>query len=174
MKDNKACRTSLDCADRAIVKKATAARPFHFLSSGLPNVYITGMDYEECARCHRITGIFPRVQDLLDTLKQLILRKAPPLTGDEIKYLRKSIGKSSEDFASWIGVSPEQISRWENNHNPPGQPADRAIRFLAADYYNGKQIAAIAGFNYEEKAAGVYLLRFDGKKWSGEVSQRNF
>jgi DNA-binding transcriptional regulator YiaG len=173
MKDSKACRTSLDCGDHAIMKKATAAHPFHFLSSGLPNVYLTGMDYEECTRCHRITGIFPHVQDLLDTLKQLVLRKASPLTGDEIKYLRKSIGKSSGDFASWIGVTRDQISRWEHNRNSPEPPTDRAIRFLVADHYNGKQIAAIAEFNYEEKSAGIYLLRFDGKKWLGELSPRS-
>ena len=37
-----------------------------------------------------------------------------PLTGDELRFLRKRIGKSSKDFGQLAGVTSEQYSRIEN------------------------------------------------------------
>jgi DNA-binding transcriptional regulator YiaG len=54
-----------------------------------------------------------------------------PLTGQQIRFLRSYFGKSSRDFAKIIGVTPEQVSRWENGHNAPEKSADKLIRYLA-------------------------------------------
>jgi DNA-binding transcriptional regulator YiaG len=39
----------------------------------------------------------------------------------------------ASDFAKLVGVSSEQVSRWENGHNSPEKSADKLIRLLAAD-----------------------------------------
>jgi len=43
-----------------------------------------------------------------------LLGKESPLTGGELRFLRKRIGKSSKDFAQLIGKTSEQYSRIEN------------------------------------------------------------
>jgi len=42
-----------------------------------------------------------------------LLGKESPLMGDELRFLRKRIGKSSKDFAQLIGKMSEQYSRIE-------------------------------------------------------------
>jgi transcriptional regulator with XRE-family HTH domain len=49
-----------------------------------------------------------------DELAKALLGKEAPLTGDELRFLRKRIGKSSKDFAQLIGKTSEQYSRIEN------------------------------------------------------------
>lgn len=52
--------------------------------------------------------------DLLTSVAMALLGKEAPLTGDELRFLRKRIGKSSKDFAQLIGKTSEQYSRIEN------------------------------------------------------------
>lgn len=57
-----------------------------------------------------------------------LVRQPSPLTGQEIKFLRKQLGKKSADFALILDVSPETYSRWENEKQSPSPMADRLIR----------------------------------------------
>ena len=50
------------------------------------------------------------------------------LTGPEIRFLRKRLGKKAVEFAQIVGVTPEQVSRWENNANLPDASTDKLIR----------------------------------------------
>ena len=52
--------------------------------------------------------------------------------GDELRFLRKSLGWSGSDFAKHVGVAGETVSRWENDAAPIGLQADRLLRFLVA------------------------------------------
>jgi DNA-binding transcriptional regulator YiaG len=67
----------------------------------------------------------------LKNIADIVVGSANPLTGQEIRYLRKSLGKSSRDFAKLVGVTPDQVSRWELNRNRPEPSADKLIRMLA-------------------------------------------
>jgi DNA-binding transcriptional regulator YiaG len=46
-------------------------------------------------------------------------------TGEEVRFLRKSLGWSGSDFAKHMGVAEETVSRWENDAAPIGPQADR-------------------------------------------------
>jgi len=56
----------------------------------------------------------PCMPALHNALVVPVLCKESPLTGDELRFLRKRLGKSSKDFAALIGVTSEQYSRIEN------------------------------------------------------------
>jgi putative zinc finger/helix-turn-helix YgiT family protein len=156
--------TKHDCKDYQCRRSATINRPFFFSWCELPNAYVIGIQYEECSKCGKVAGIFPAPVGLTETLKNVILRKPFQLTGPEIKYLRRSIRKKAVDFAEMIGVSPEQVSRWEHGHNLPEKSADKLIRLLAADQ---KDSQAIAMLNPKPLVKGRYLLTFR-RGWRGE------
>ncbi len=158
---------SHDCQLRK--RKAVVSRPFHFTWSGLPNVYMTGIEYEECSICGRVAGIFPMLSGLLDTLTSMVVQKSSPLTPPEIKFLRKAARKKAADFAKIIGVSAEQVSRWENGHNPPEKSADKLIRLVAA---GSRKQDMILSLNYRSPGKESYLLSFRHKKWSGAFSTK--
>jgi putative zinc finger/helix-turn-helix YgiT family protein len=156
--------SSHDCRTYLSKRTATADKPFLFTWSGLPNVYLAGIQYEECQRCHKVAGRFPAPLRLLDVLTKAVAEKPSPLTGLEIRYLRKSLGKKAIDFATLIGVSPEQVSRWENGHNSPEKSADKLIRLLATRRVDSEELNTLANVCHTSGKQS-YLLQFQKKKW---------
>jgi putative zinc finger/helix-turn-helix YgiT family protein len=111
-------------------RKATPDAPYHFLGSGLPNVYLLGIKYKVCKICGSQSADIPAIKQLMKVIGKALVESDAPLTGPEIRFLRKRLGKKSSDFARLVGVTVEQVSRWENGHNPPERSADKLIRIL--------------------------------------------
>ncbi len=153
-----------DCQNHLRRKKASPDRPFLFTLSGLPNVYLAGIQYEECSLCQSVAGVFPALLKLSDTLTRAVIQKPSRLTGSEIRYLRKSMGKKAVDFAQLVGVSSEQVSRWENGHNAPEPSAEKLMRLLVANQMELKLLPHFEAAPFQDE---FYLLRFHAKEWSG-------
>jgi DNA-binding transcriptional regulator YiaG len=160
---------SHDCEKHSLRRTATVRQPFLFTWSELPNVYIVGIQYDECGLCHKVSGIFPMPEKLLETLTKAVILKPSPLTGDEIRYLRKSVRKKASDFGQLVGVTSEQVSRWENGHNPPEKSADKLVRMIAANQIGAEKsdANAIANLIYKKPEKESYVLRFHRKQWAG-------
>jgi putative zinc finger/helix-turn-helix YgiT family protein len=120
--------TSKICDHSFEARKATADNPYHFVDSGLPNVYLSGIRYSVCSKCRYQFADIPEIKQLMELIARTLIERPAKLAGQEIRFLRKRVGKSSGDFARMIGVSPEQVSRWENGHNFPEISADKLIR----------------------------------------------
>jgi putative zinc finger/helix-turn-helix YgiT family protein len=141
--------------------------------SGLPNVYVAGILYEECSGCGKVAGVFPKLEKLTGTLTRTIAQKSTPLTGAEIKYLRQSLRKKAADFGKLAGVSAEQVSRWENGHNPPEKSADKLIRLLATHREDPRIFEAIVNLTQGKTGKESYLLNFRQNEWSGRFLTRS-
>lgn len=133
-----------DCRKHLKEIKATSEAPYHFADSGLPNVYLTGIKYYICEVCKWIKAEIPAIGELMNALARALVEKQSPLSGTEIKFLRKRLGLKAIDFAGMVNVTAEQVSRWENDHNPPSGSTDRFIR-IAYSFMSGdrklKQLA---------------------------------
>ena len=73
--------------------------------------------------------MIPKIEKLHRTIAMAIVGKKTRLTAEEIRFRRKYLGWSGADFARHMGVTPESISRWENEKermNPVGRAARRA------------------------------------------------
>jgi len=107
-----------DCTTMLVEMKATPEVPYRFVDAGLPNVELVGIRYFVCKVCKRIVKAeIPAVKDLLDALGRAVVTKVSPLTGDQLRFLRKRLGIRQADFASVLKVSAEQLSRLENEHS---------------------------------------------------------
>ncbi len=95
-------------------KTSTMRKPYHFVGSGLPNVYLVGVEYEWDRETEEQRAAIPRLPDLLTWIAVTLLCKEAALTGEELRFLRKRVGKSSKDFAHLLGLTSEQYSRIEN------------------------------------------------------------
>ena len=116
------------CEERCKARQATREKPYHFTESGLPNVYLSGIRYFVCAQCGKHAAEIPAVKQLLAVIARAIVECEGRLTGVEIRFLRKRLAKKASEFAKIVGVTPEQVSRWENDANPPEPSADKLIR----------------------------------------------
>lgn len=107
--------------------KATAEKPFHFVDSGLSNVSLIGIRYYKC-ECGRTMAAIPAIVDLMRLIARDLVMKPTSLIGEEVKFLRKRLGKKQADFAREIGVEPETLSRYENDKQTIGETTDKLIR----------------------------------------------
>ena len=99
---------------------------------GLRHITLIGVRVNRCARCGNYEVSIPRIEQLHRLIAKALIEKATRFTGDEIRFLRKSLGLSSGDFARRVGVTLETVSRWEQNAVPVGPQADRLVRLLVA------------------------------------------
>jgi putative zinc finger/helix-turn-helix YgiT family protein len=121
-------RTEHCCEDSAQVRHATLHAPYHFTDSGLPNVYLAGIRYFVCKECGKEAAEIPAAEGLMKVIARTIVEREAQLTGAEIRFLRKRLHKKAAEFARIVGVSPEQVSRWENEYNLPEESTDKFIR----------------------------------------------
>jgi transcriptional regulator with XRE-family HTH domain len=93
---------------------ATEESPFHFVDSGLDNVYLIGIKYFVDANGHKIAEI-PALQQLMQLIARDIVLSPRDLMGNEVRFLRKRLGKKATEYCSFLGVEPETLSRIEND-----------------------------------------------------------
>lgn len=110
---------------------ATEKNAYRFLESGLSNIYLVGI------RCvidesGKVIPEIPAIKQLIQLIARDLVVKPVALDGDEIRFLRKRLGKKQIQFARDIGITPETLSRAENEHQSLGEPTDKLIRLYYA------------------------------------------
>ena len=68
--------------------------------SGLDNVVLLNVEIATCPNCNDEEVALPRVAELHRVLAECLVKKPSRLTAKEIRFLRKHMGWSGEDFAS--------------------------------------------------------------------------
>lgn len=84
-----------DCTRNLKQHIATNAKPYHFLDSGLPNVYLIGVKYWICSECGAQSAEIPAPEQLMNVIGESVVMKPGILTGQEVRFLRKRAGKKS-------------------------------------------------------------------------------
>lgn len=119
--------TNHNCLASRVEKFATNEEPFHFVDSGLPNVYLVGIKYFVC-ECGRIVAEIPAVKQLMRLIAHDLVTSPFDLTGTEVKFLRKRLGKKATEYCTFLGVEPETLSRIENGKQPLSAQAQKLAR----------------------------------------------
>ncbi len=125
---------------------------YHYLESGLENVYLLGVELWSCPCGEEAVGI-PNVPGLHEVIAHEIVHKKSFLSGPEIRFLRKAMGMAAKVFAELLGVDPATVSRWENEKQSPGGANDRLVRMI---------YAAHKGLSLEDLMADFPAIQPDG------------
>lgn len=59
---------------------------------------------------------------------KLLIFKSTPLTGEQLRFIRKYLGMSTPEFAKKFGVTHPTILKWEKNQNSINPATDFYIR----------------------------------------------
>lgn len=116
-----------NCDGKLIVK---TGQRYHYVMSGLDNVYLENIEVEECESCGQVTPYIPCMPQLHKMIAERLVLKPKPLIGKEIRFLRKERRKKAKDWAALLKVEPETLSRWENEEKQPSESMDQYIRLL--------------------------------------------
>ncbi len=170
-----------DCVASATEHIATPERPYHYVGSGLGNVYLVGVKYWICEQCDQQAAEIPALKHLLAAIGRTIVEKQSPLTGAEVRYLRKRLKLRQIDFAMVIGLTPQRLCTLETSDTRTIAPGrDKYIRLLYRDisgdmklknaFSDGDQIkkwlTSIRGRGGNERITATWL---ENHKWRVEA-----
>jgi putative zinc finger/helix-turn-helix YgiT family protein len=86
-----------------------------------------------CNSCGATYHDFSRVEELSREVAHIIARQEERLLPEQIRFLRKYLGYSGKDFADFLAVAPETVSRWESRQSPRVMQlsTEKLIRLMA-------------------------------------------
>jgi putative transcriptional regulator len=126
-----ALRTCPSCRDGRMTPRRGH---HHFLESGLDNVHLLNVPILTCLECGEEIISIPDPTQLMKCIaEEGILLKPAPLSGSEIRFLRKNLMLKIGEFAQLLAVDRVTVSRWENGHDTPSKSSDRLIRLVYAN-----------------------------------------
>jgi putative zinc finger/helix-turn-helix YgiT family protein len=117
-----ACRAGLLKVSRETVK---------YSDCGLSTVTLSNVEVRACGNCGEREVVLPKIEELHRLIASLVANKPARLTSAEFRFLRKYLGFSGADFARYIDVQPETLSRWENGKTPINMSVEWLVRHMA-------------------------------------------
>jgi DNA-binding transcriptional regulator YiaG len=103
---------------------------------GIPAV-VTNMKKSECMQCGNVDPVIAHLDDLMRTVALAIVCSPASLRGADVRFLRKYIGKTAEEFGKLLNVDKTTVSKWENERDPVGDQSDRLIRVVVVGLGDG-------------------------------------
>lgn len=97
---------------------------------GLRGVTLVGVIVRQCDKCGEHEVAIPNLEGLHRAIARSLAQRHSALLGPEVRFLRKWLGHSGQDFAALMGVTAETVSRWENGKRVLPSVADRALRLM--------------------------------------------
>lgn len=64
----------------------------------------------------------------------MLAKKAAPLSGDEIRFIRHYLNKSTHEFALMLGVSHVSVLNWENEERKMNTNTEIVLRLRVLDH----------------------------------------
>jgi len=102
---------------------------FHYLASGLDNIYLeNGVNWEGGPGCSHYT--IHDIEGLHRAISMALVCETRELSGHEFRFLRKELGLTQSDFSGLANVDVQTVARWEKGHTKGFGPGDRVIRML--------------------------------------------
>jgi len=93
---------------------------------------------ERCASCEHVQRTIPDLDGLLAAAAVSRALHRLKLRGEELRFMRKVLQISSRELADVVGVTPETMSRWENNRDPITATSEKLLRFIVAGMLRDK------------------------------------
>jgi len=95
---------------------------------GVMSVTLKDAEVLYCPSCGEESVGIPAMGKLLREIAKATARKEDRLTPQEIRFLRTHMGWNGVQFAEEMGVTPQAVSRWENDKTPMGPTAEKLLR----------------------------------------------
>ena len=115
------------CNEKMSKSKTTR---YHYVESGLTNVYLVGVTVWSCPKCSNEEVNIPDPAGLQRAIAHMLVSKESRLNGKEFRFLRTYLGHSGEDVATRFDVARETVSRWETGNVKLSGTADLALRHM--------------------------------------------
>jgi DNA-binding transcriptional regulator YiaG len=116
----------------------------HYLECGLNNIFLlNGFNTMETSQ-GKATSIHD-MDGLHKAIGMFLIFHQKDLSGDEIRFLRKEMLMSQKTLSSLLGISEQEIRRWENEKIKIPKPSESLLRLLYREHVDDRsgEIASI-------------------------------
>lgn len=137
---------------------------YHYTECGLKNIWLKGVYLDEDG-----DPVIPSLQQLHEEIAKGLALQNKRLSGSEIRFLRTHIGLSGVNFAKKIvKVSPETVSRWENNRQKMDISTELLLRMLVLKKIRFTDYEFDDLTNLDSKKTPRFEARFSprSKRWN--------
>lgn len=140
--------------------EASLEQPYHYTESGLPNIYLIDITVYSCPNCGVASAEIPDMDGLHNLIAKDILLKPLPMSGQQLRFLRKEARLKPKEFSERMGVDPKTVGNWEASEKLT-KPVDFTARILVASILWKKdemvkmlvEIGKLAPYGWEEEVA---------------------
>jgi transcriptional regulator with XRE-family HTH domain len=101
------------CENEYRVRIATYEEPYYYSESGLPNIRLVNIPVYSCPKCSVESADIPNMDGLHRLIAKDIILTPLPMTGRELRFLRKEANLTLAEFSEMIGVDPKTIGNRE-------------------------------------------------------------
>lgn len=137
---------------------------YHYTECGLKNIWLEGIYLDE-----ERDPVIPNLTQLHEEIAKGLALQKKRFTGNEIRFLRTHIGLSSADFARKIvKVSPETVSRWENDKQTMDVSIELLLRMLVLKkiQFNDYSFDDLADLDGKKKPRFEAKFSTRSQKWN--------
>jgi putative zinc finger/helix-turn-helix YgiT family protein len=107
-------------------------RNYRYDESGLSDVVLKDIEVADCPNCGNSDVIIPRMAKIHRAIALALANSPARLTGEQLRFLRKHLGLSGDQFGRYLHTDRTKISKWERGQDRIGPATDRLVRLLAA------------------------------------------
>jgi DNA-binding transcriptional regulator YiaG len=104
---------------------------YELKGAGLKDVVLQRIDTVMCPNCKNEDPIIANLNGLMRAVALAVIGKPYRLTGEDVRFLRKYLRLTGEEFSRLIHVDKSTPSKRENNEDCLGDQSDRLIRLVA-------------------------------------------
>jgi len=96
------------CGEPTTIRKE---KTYHYTESGLTNVYLTNVEIMMCKSCGAEMLRLTHLEALHAAIARAIVLQPTPLSGTEVRFLRKHLGLKAREWATLLRVDTTTLSR---------------------------------------------------------------
>jgi putative transcriptional regulator len=157
------------CEECGETMKVLEGQRYHYTESGLDNVILESVSVYTCPDGHEQAPIIPVIEELHAAIARAVALKPAPLTGAEVRFLRKELGYSARKWAALMRVDPATLSRWESDEQKIGTQSDLLTRLYFFRLYEeqrgrivpGEVAGRVAAVDFDQPAAQMIAVNAD-------------
>lgn len=116
------------------MKKTKIVQNYRYIGLGFPIRIINA----PMVKLYGKWALDVNMRKLQDVIAHALIFKSCRMTKDEIKFIRKFLGKSMEEFGKLFGVSHVAVLKWENGENRLPPPSEFYLRLTLLNHFKEK------------------------------------
>ena len=121
-------RQCSECGQKSLVERLVPS--YEVKTLGVPVILLDAVTEIVCSHCNHRKVRLPRAEGLSKAVAMIRVLIPIKMTGDEIRFLRKTIRMTQAEFADQIipGLNVSTLSRWEHDAQGMGGYSEMVMR----------------------------------------------